>query len=384
MTGPDHELYDDEPTLPERDLLEAWEVPMTSPELTDHIMTRLDGSTVDPSPRSAPRRGQGRLDWPVVAVGMVAAAALVLALARPGSSPPAELPAVAAVTEPGAVAPAASAGPAASVPTLVVRTEPADAAVHIDGVPVAGPSPFSISGLRSGAHRLTVEREGYLPVERTVEGGMATELPIELPRRDVVLSIAVDPPEATVTLLTEGERVEIGSDGGRHLLERRAGLRYEVEASAPGFQTRRIALPLTGRADQEVRLSLVPDPAGPEPESKSSRSRRSGASGTSPDLKDPFGGRRGREPAESTLMDPFSAGDGAPEPVELARLRIGTGAGDPPAKVFVDGKLEGTTPIMAIEVEPGRHRVEFRFPDGRSKTVMVTVEAGETTVVKSR
>lgn len=381
MTGPDHELYDDEPTLPERDLLEAWEVPMTSPELTDRIMSRLDGMSAAPSPRRDQRRGQGRLEWAVVAVGMVAAAALVLALVRPGSSPPAELPAAAAVTGPGAVASAASAGPAARVPTLVVRTEPADATVHIDGVPVAGPSPFSISGLRSGAHRLTVEREGYLPVERTVEGGMATELPIELPRRDVVLSIAVDPPDATVTLLTEGERVEIGSDGGRHLLERRAGLRYEVEASAPGFLTRRITLPLTGRADQEVRLSLVPDPAAPEPRSRPSRSR---LSGSSPDLEDPFGGRRGDEATAGVLMNPFSAGDDEPEPVELARLRIGTGAGDPPAKVFVDGKLEGTTPIMTIEVEPGRHRVEFRFPDGRSKTIVVTVEAGETKVVKSR
>ncbi|MCB1056900.1 MAG: hypothetical protein KDD11_15475 [Acidobacteria bacterium] len=42
MTGSDPETHDDDPMLPERHVLEAWEVPMTSPELTDRIMSRLD------------------------------------------------------------------------------------------------------------------------------------------------------------------------------------------------------------------------------------------------------------------------------------------------------------------------------------------------------
>ncbi|MCA9649133.1 MAG: PEGA domain-containing protein [Myxococcales bacterium] len=388
MTGSDPETHDDDPMLPERHVLEAWEVPMTSPELTDRIMSRLDELPARPtisSPMSATASSwsAGGLGWVVVAVGMVAAAALVLTLVRPGASEaPGEGSPPAAVTQ----APLATeARPSVAVPSLVVRTEPADAQVRIDGIPVVGPSPFTIAGLSDGAHRLEVAREGYLPVERTVEGGVGMELPVELPRRDVVLAIIVDPPEASVRLWSGDEHgVEIGHDGDRYALRRSAGVSYEVEASAPGYLPRRIPLALSGAADQEVRLSLVLDPEAAEAD----RPARSGGSSRRdrspmPELKNPFRSRRDEGPSSPELLDPFSSKDDRSK-VEPARLNIGTASGDPPARVSIDGVAKGMTPLVALKVAPGRHRVEFEFSDGHVETVTVEVKAGERKVVRNR
>lgn len=373
MTSPEDD-DPDEPMLPEPAVLEAWEVPMTTPELTDRIMARLDELPADVSTSArAPAAGSwraGGLGWAVVGVGMVAAAALVLTLVRPTSEPPAEPPPSAAVTQPSAT-PAPAAAPVA---TLVVRTEPSDARVEVDGIPVAGPSPFTIAGLKSGAHRIVVERDGFLPVERTVEGGVGMELPIELPRRDVVLAISVEPPEASVRLWAEGEGVEIGSDGDRYSLRREAGVAYEVEASAPGYIARRIPLPLSPDADQEVRLSLVPDPSAPSqpPPTAVKRPR-------SPDLDDPFASSKPRRIRD--LKDPFASR--SEDEAEPGRLRIGTEAGVSPAVVFIDGKRKGMTPLMNVKVSPGRHKVEFRFPDGTVDVMMVKIGAGETKTIKT-
>ena len=274
--------------------LAAWSVPEPAPDLAervlDHVdtvmtmMPEADATTPIPhGPSSAlpDRRGLGLA---VTLVAMVAAAALVLALGPwwRGSSG-VESPAAVVVgptADPGSAGGPAG-GPSGDPPEadgapLVVRTIPRDAQVWIDGKPVAGPSPFSVSRLAHGSHRLTVERDGYLPVERMIEGGSAVEIPIELSLREVVLVLSVDPPEATVTLRTHGahedERIELGSDGDRTVLRRELGVRYEVEAHAPGYVTRRVPLSWGGRGASRRSSVAV---AGPRPGGSASACSRS-------------------------------------------------------------------------------------------------------------
>jgi hypothetical protein len=74
-----------------------------------------------------------------------------------------------------------------------------------------------------------------------------------------------------------------------------------------------------------------------------------------------------------------------PEPPEVAKtavLRIGTSPGVPPAEVTVDGEPVGRTPVMSVEVTPGKHTVVFRFADRPSVTIEVVVADGETKVLK--
>ena len=48
----------------------------------------------------------------------------------------------------------------------------------------------------------------------------------------------------------------------------------------------------------------------------------------------------------------------------------------PWASVWIDGKSEGSTPIRKT-IAAGRHRVKFEGPDGKTKSVTVTVHAGK-------
>jgi hypothetical protein len=77
------------------------------------------------------------------------------------------------------------------------------------------------------------------------------------------------------------------------------------------------------------------------------------------------------------LKNPFDRAD-----AEVATLRIGTNAGVAVADVFVDGKRVGPTPIAAFEVSPGKHTVQWKWPDGRVITEQVTVNPGETRTLK--
>ncbi len=292
------------------------------------------------------------------------------------------------------IAPAADDGVAASPDgaALVVRTVPRDASARIDGTPLAGPSPFAVSSLSPGTHRIDVEREGYLPFSRVIEGGAPPQLPVELELRDVVLVLSVDPPDATVRLHDGRAGVEIGGDGTRHALRREAGVKYELEASAPGYLSRRVPLSLGRDADVPVSLSLVVDPDAPpaEPTRHAPTARRSGYSSGSPDLKDPF-----KRSASSTasfsrpepkakpktevehderLEDPFAK--------KSATLRVGTKAGVPSGKVYVDGKLVGRTPVLNIHVRPGMHRVKVVFDDGSEWKKTVHMAERETRSVR--
>ena len=81
-------------------------------------------------------------------------------------------------------------------------------------------------------------------------------------------------------------------------------------------------------------------------------------------------------PRSNDLENPFSAED------DDATLHIGTHAGATPAEIFIDGKPRGLTPLPNVRVEPGRHRVRFRFADGRIVEKRVEVEGGERRVIK--
>jgi hypothetical protein len=57
----------------------------------------------------------------------------------------------------------------------------------------------------------------------------------------------------------------------------------------------------------------------------------------------------------------------------------------PPSVCYLDGKEIGESPRMHVSVTPGPHVVTFVVPDqGISKTISVTVDAGETKLATAR
>jgi hypothetical protein len=66
-----------------------------------------------------------------------------------------------------------------------VVTEPAGAAVAVDGKPAAGATPLSVE-VRPGARTLVVRRDGYAPLTRTIQPrfGRAVIVTLDLARSD--------------------------------------------------------------------------------------------------------------------------------------------------------------------------------------------------------
>ncbi len=64
-------------------------------------------------------------------------------------------------------------------------------------------------------------------------------------------------------------------------------------------------------------------------------------------------------------------------------IRIGTEAGSRPAIVHVDGERIGMTPIVSHRVAPGKHTVEFHWPDCATLYRTVHVDADEATTVRA-
>ncbi len=63
-----------------------------------------------------------------------------------------------------------------------------------------------------------------------------------------------------------------------------------------------------------------------------------------------------------------------PHPSSLGYLSI---AADPQSQVYVDGALVGQTGLARAPYAPGRHVVSLVAPDGRRKSLVVDLEAGE-------
>jgi hypothetical protein len=68
---------------------------------------------------------------------------------------------------------------------VTVVTEPAGAAVAVDGKPAAGATPLSVE-VRPGARTLVVRRDGYAPLTRTIQPrfGRAVIVTLDLARSD--------------------------------------------------------------------------------------------------------------------------------------------------------------------------------------------------------
>jgi serine/threonine-protein kinase len=141
--------------------------------------TALDPGAETVDLRGGPPVGRRRRLWAAAALSVGVAVASVLLLPRPR-------PAVVDVVTPP--------------PGLMIASEPAEAAVWLDGRPV-GNSPLFLPDLPPGEHTVRVEREGYAPAQLSLKTpGEGPPLPLHftLQARRGRLSIESEPASATV------------------------------------------------------------------------------------------------------------------------------------------------------------------------------------------
>lgn len=91
------------------------------------------------------------------------------------------------------------------------------------------------------------------------------------------------------------------------------------------------------------------------------------------ELRDPFANPTMQPAPMGTVLNPFrERGDSGP----TGTVVINT---IPWSRVSVDGHDTGqNTPIRALRLTPGRHRIDMLTQDGTVHTTTITVEAGKT------
>jgi len=395
--------FDHDDAWPGPQLLASWTVPTLPSEFADRVLFDWHGPRGVPStPARERRRMPGTIAIATIAAAIAMAAIVVLWLVPRNAPMP--------VQDPRTNDDAAVAHPVRTTTSLVLQVSPRDAVVRVDGIPIAGPTPFVATALAVGPHDLEVRRDGFVPVTKMVDvdhDGLQLSLVLDV--ADVVLEIATDPPGAEVRIVAGTRELARGRGADRFAIHRTDGEEIALEVTAPGFQSRRVPVRFSGEPQDRIDVALVPDlgaffpPApeiepgsgpiapkfGPPPSGRSPA--REGARKSIPptpfdphttDLQDPFAGKPAPEQhaGAGDLKNPFVRSAPAARP--SAVLRIGVLPGNGPAKVYVDGRLVGTTPIANARVTPGTHHVRWEWGDGRMFKQTITVAADETLVVK--
>jgi hypothetical protein len=146
-------------------------------------------------------------------------------------------------------------------------------------------------------------------------------------------------------------------------------------------------LSFEGTPTQVVKVSLVKESAAeaapaPAPAPAPSKSRRPSSSKKKSSSSSPT--------KSGGTIDPFGGGGGGGSKkkkkksggAKTAQIGIAPAPGAPPAKVTVDGKSVGKTPVVSVAVSPGRHTIKCTFPDGKTTSQTVSVSDGPKKIVR--
>jgi hypothetical protein len=206
---------------------------------------------------------------------------------------------------------------------FALTSQPEGAAVFVDGQPLNKTTPIRIADLTPGLHTVRLDRgEGFLPWETQVA---------------IAAGQMIDLSPAQLAPASAAKQASSGSSGGSEQArlerkQRRAERRAEREAAAEAAAEAKRAARAAKAAPKVASAKPAKLPAAAKPA-------------------------------------PVVAGGGT--------LRVNS---RPWAQVFVDGKLVGNTPQMAISLSPGSHKLKLVSPDlGLTKQMTVQVEKGKAT-----
>ncbi|MDH5671676.1 MAG: protein kinase [Myxococcales bacterium] len=246
--------------------------------------------------------------------------------------------------------------------TVHLSTTPGDVSVTIDGVPVTGSSPFVIGEVvPKQPHEIVVSKTGYRPWSSRFElqpDEMMQLPPVKLELLESGFALSSEPPGAAVFV----DNRKLPQTTPLRVIDLSPG-DHQIRLEAEGFAPWGSSLHVTpGTVLDLPQARLIPSAAAQNDQDKRDRGeveRPRPQKRDAPMVKRP-------PPREKPPVEKAS-GSGT--------LRVQT---RPWSKVFVDGRLIGTTPQMAITVSAGRHTVTFRNPDfGLEKTIQVNVKNGE-------
>ncbi len=255
------------------------------------------------------------------------------------------------------------------------------AVVRVDGV-VRGNPPLLVGDLAPGVHTIEIEAKGYKVANRNVRLAAGDRQPVSFVlERDVRLK-QNDRIAPVVEARPLSPSVQVQPNAEREKAEERARGKARDRAAqlpagdAPAGDAPAGDAPATAAPVVPVVPAVGTEPAAAEP----SLDGTSAAPSSGP-----------TEAAEPTEPDVAGASSGGAQRAATPTATPDDGLGEllistlPWSRVFVDDVDTGRdTPVRALRVAPGPHRIGLRTADGTMHTVEVYVEAGETVRVIRR
>ncbi len=256
---------------------------------------------------------------------------------------------------------------------LVVDTRPGGATVFLDGEKI-DESPLRVPEIEPGEHSLRIEKDGYMPWAGriTLLKGMENQVPvIRLAPAEVSITFIPEPLASQIFLInSNGEKQALGQGAQNQPKFSNLGT-TRVRAEAPGFLPLERVVPQLYDLRHTEFLSLSAKPSAP------SQSRRG-----SPATR--------RPPPAKPPEEPIAPADFEREDIPPA-VAIGTGTASnkgtlkllavPPARVYVNGKDLGWTPLLKHSLPAGKHAVLLVREEDPAyrKSFTIDVNPGETT-----
>ncbi|MBI5495363.1 MAG: serine/threonine protein kinase [Deltaproteobacteria bacterium] len=251
--------------------------------------------------------------------------------------------------------PVATPAPVAAVGgPLVVETDPAGAAVTIDGKAREGRTPLVISDLSPGDHVVVAALAGARAEQRetvALAAGTAATVRLRFELAAVTVRVTTQPPGARVTL--DGRA--LGTSPLEVEVDARAGGTLRAEAVGHSPAERPLA---AGAVPSTAELVLQPLPVAAPAEKPAKK-----------------GGTRKTEPVRRPGKEPAAV---APAAADTTPAKL-TLTSKPWGNVFLDGKDTGKfTPALGLSVPPGKHTIKLVNPEeGISATFTVDLKPGE-------
>jgi serine/threonine-protein kinase len=246
--------------------------------------------------------------------------------------------------------------------------------LFVDGKEM-GPLPQILHDLPPGDHVIRLAgSQRYQPIERhvSVEPDKVTDLGS--------ISLKVVKGYVTVNPGTPGARVYMVSGPDRReltmlpiSLDIDTTTAWSLEATKTGFEDYHQAIGFDdGLAEKTYTVNL--DPKGSS--APSSYAQSAPAPYSAPAMPAPAPPPPAPVAATPPPPPAAAAGEGGEAYLNINSI--------PPSTCVLDGKPLGSTPKLHVTVRAGTHRVTFRTMDGSTKTMTVSVGAGETRLAATR
>jgi hypothetical protein len=283
---------------------------------------------------------------------------------------------------------------------VTLTTVPSDARVLIDGKPVlASASPFSATDVTPGVtHELVVQKDGFIEQRTrfTVAAGESKALAeIKLVPAVHDFGFAIDSLPQGADVLVDGQ--SIGQVTPARVIKIGAGL-HKLQLTHTGYQPFEVQAYVSDNAVLELPTAKLVAASG-----KAVAAAASAPTAAQAQASAALAEHHHHHHAARAGVSHF-ASHAAPAAKVAAKVAAGpklastpsvaagfTTAGPsgskgvlrvnsrPWAQVFVDGKLVGNTPQMAIQLAAGKHSLKLvNQPMGLTKTLSVSIKAGQT------